>query len=480
MKNLSQSVLNEPHHWHWSRQKSVDRTVYQEKRKRNDLIGKSISISPLHSLFEAATWWWSSCCCSCCSWFIPMFLVFRSAPAPPAASFAPVSREKRNLHFSTFNRSFVSCVSQSVNPSVLVSSSQVQETCITCCYIVDFRCLLQSRRSLLAIVKEKQQEVVVEDHGSDYVYHDQVQEQHLSRKDDESRKRAAETKLPSIVNILRCLWVACYVPLLWCRHLWLLPVSGVFECSECWHVLKCHWLYQSHAELLCNQCLFHSRTFFRRYAHKKTIPPCESQESGARCVIDSVTRRRCTNCRFQKCLSVGMKAYLVTQAESMSNMFMKPKSIQFTVVTCCSSTTVVSSPTTSSCSSVRSKLPINSTVPRPLMSNLDLHINDLTLVEKVKMYEMLAVIDSSLTRAEDVDHCASDFRSAINTMTIAVISRAIMSLNTLNIAQYLGQNDRRILLKGAVSKIIFLKSIPDFDPEQECWIVFQNRVSIAN
>lgn len=121
---------------------------------------------------------------------------------------------------------------------------------------------------------------------------------------------------------------------------------------------------------------------------------------------------------------------------------------------------------------------LNQKIPRPEIPIIDTHIQGLTLNEKIKLYEMITVIHSTLLTPEDCSRFIGDTRTDLNTMTCIFISRVIRALNRLKAAEYLECADREILLRGSVGKIIFLRSIPQFDHVNKCWIVYRNPVSI--
>lgn len=116
-------------------------------------------------------------------------------------------------------------------------------------------------------------------------------------------------------------------------------------------------------------------------------------------------------------------------------------------------------------------------IPRPEIALIDTHIQGLTTGEKVKLYEMIDVIHSTLLTPNDLGHFIGDTRTDLNTMTCIFISRVVRAMNMLKSAECLGSHDREILLKSSVGKIIFLRSIPQFDYDNKCWVVYQNPVS---
>ena len=127
---------------------------------------------------------------------------------------------------------------------------------------------------------------------------------------------------------------------------------------------------------------------------------------------------------------------------------------------------------------MRQSCDLNQKIPRPEIPIIDTHIQGLTLNEKIKLYEMITVVHSTLLTPEDCSRFIGDTRTDLNTMTCIFISRVIRALNRLKAAEYLEYVDREILLKGSVGKIIFLRSIPQFDHVNKCWIVYKNPVSI--
>lgn len=129
---------------------------------------------------------------------------------------------------------------------------------------------------------------------------------------------------------------------------------------------------------------------------------------------------------------------------------------------------------------MRQSCDLNQKIPRPEIPIIDTHIQGLTLNEKIKLYEMITVIHSTLLTPEDCSRFVGDTRTDLNTMTCIFISRVIRALNRLKAAEYLECTDREILLRGSVGKIIFLRSIPQFDHVNKCWIVYKNPVSIPS
>lgn len=127
---------------------------------------------------------------------------------------------------------------------------------------------------------------------------------------------------------------------------------------------------------------------------------------------------------------------------------------------------------------MRQSCDFNQKIPRPEIPIIDTHIQGLTLNEKIKLYEMITVIHSTLLTPEDCSRFIGDTRTDLNTMTCIFISRVTRALNRLKAAEYLDCADREILLRGSVGKIIFLRSIPQFDHVNKCWIVYKNPVSI--
>merc|ERR1711963_616809 len=65
----------------------------------------------------------------------------------------------------------------------------------------------------------------------------------------------------------------------------------------------CYMLYGS----ICLVC-FPCKTFFIRMAKRKKPIVCKNKKN---CIIKKETRNQCRGCRYEKCLKVGMKPYLV-------------------------------------------------------------------------------------------------------------------------------------------------------------------------
>jgi len=71
----------------------------------------------------------------------------------------------------------------------------------------------------------------------------------------------------------------------------------------------CHTVYAWHyivavCRLMLYVCLASVAGFFKRSVQNQKRYACVENQS---CVIDKMQRKRCPYCRFQKCLSVGMK-----------------------------------------------------------------------------------------------------------------------------------------------------------------------------
>ena len=222
--------------------------------------------------------------------------------------------------------------------------------------------------------------------------------------------------------------------------------------------------------------IFGNRTFFRRCVLRRLDIPCINGDG--RCVISPRTRKDCTRCRFDKCLSAGMRPDLVTDptTSAASTSVTRPSAPR-------SDMNLFQRPYDADMIGPRRQYVANRynletpSIPRPEIETIDTHIQGLTINEKVKLFEMINLIQSTNLQPEDLIYLVGDTRSDLNTMTCIFISRVIRALNMLQSAAFLTKNDRRILLRGSVGKIIFLRLIPQFDFESKCWILYKNPVS---
>eukprot|EP00092_Neocalanus_flemingeri_P020687 GFUD01022418.1.p1 GENE.GFUD01022418.1~~GFUD01022418.1.p1 ORF type:complete len:289 (-),score=76.83 GFUD01022418.1:205-1071(-) len=92
------------------------------------------------------------------------------------------------------------------------------------------------------------------------------------------------------------------------------PPPCFVECSVCHQVLaKCRVHYGG---VTCYSC----RAFFRRNTQKQDRLGC--QNSG-KCVVTHKERKACTDCRYVKCIRMGMLPKLVLNAEEKKERFKK-------------------------------------------------------------------------------------------------------------------------------------------------------------
>lgn len=121
---------------------------------------------------------------------------------------------------------------------------------------------------------------------------------------------------------------------------------------------------------------------------------------------------------------------------------------------------------------------IISPVIRPLIGLIDVHIAGLTRKEKEKIYEMLNVTMSTILKQEDTEDLqGEDCRSAIFKVTFRSIAKVVKALSSLKSKDYIGTNNQEILMKGSVSEMIFLRSVPFLDYDNRSWSFRQNPVN---
>merc|ERR1712106_501085 len=86
------------------------------------------------------------------------------------------------------------------------------------------------------------------------------------------------------------------------------PKSGsTKECAVCRETL---WLWPSYDTYTCKFC----RQFFRKQLKTKTTPPCVKERSPGHCEVTAATREHCDQCRFQRCLALGMDKWSIAKS----------------------------------------------------------------------------------------------------------------------------------------------------------------------
>ena len=110
---------------------------------------------------------------------------------------------------------------------------------------------------------------------------------------------------------------------------------------------------------------------------------------------------------------------------------------------------------------------------------LDAHISGLSRKEKAKIYEMLNVTMSTILRPEDTEDLKNETNchNVLLKVTFRSIAKVVSALAGLKSKEYLGVNNQEILMKGSVSELIFLRSIPFIDDDTKSWTFRQNPVS---
>ena len=85
---------------------------------------------------------------------------------------------------------------------------------------------------------------------------------------------------------------------------------------------------------------------------------------------------------------------------------------------------------------------------------------------------------STILKQEDTEDLqGEDCRSAILKVTFRSIAKVVKALSSLKSKDYIGVNNQEILMKGSVSEMIFLRSIPFLDYDNRSWNFRQNPVN---
>lgn len=219
------------------------------------------------------------------------------------------------------------------------------------------------------------------------------------------------------------------------------PPSPGGNCSVCGKKAN----FRFYGVVTCDSC----RTFFRRGVLKNLNAKCIDGHD--RCVVNVETVKKCTSCRYRKCIKVGMRSDFVSNPQNASS------------------------------DTDSSLIPLPSwarTVPRPGVELIDTHIQGLTSNEKSKLFEMMRMIQSTILKPEDCRSFVGDYIKDVNTVFLMFITRVIKGLSTLKGADGLDCEDKKVLLKNSVGKIIYLRSVPQFDIENQSWNVYKDPVSI--
>ena len=93
------------------------------------------------------------------------------------------------------------------------------------------------------------------------------------------------------------------------------------SCNVCCETVTKVWNSYG-GENICQSC----RVFFFRSVRSSAYKTFERQKCESACVIQSKNRKSCKTCRFQKCLSIGMK---VSYVKSNEYQLEKPLEIEF-------------------------------------------------------------------------------------------------------------------------------------------------------
>merc|ERR1712123_220041 len=89
-----------------------------------------------------------------------------------------------------------------------------------------------------------------------------------------------------------------------------------YECTVCHIALD--RIRISYGGLSCLSC----RAFFRRMCQKVNIAECKERRD---CRVSFIDRVSCPPCRFQKCVSAGMKSELIGNQGKNKRKEVKPK-----------------------------------------------------------------------------------------------------------------------------------------------------------
>lgn len=115
---------------------------------------------------------------------------------------------------------------------------------------------------------------------------------------------------------------------------------------------------------------------------------------------------------------------------------------------------------------------------KPLISLLDTQINGLTRLEKTKIHEMLNVTMSTILKTSEAEDLKNeDCKTALLKLTFRSIAKVVQALSSLKSKDYIGTHNQEILMKGSVSEVIFLRSIPFLDYETRNWNFRHNPVN---
>ena len=96
------------------------------------------------------------------------------------------------------------------------------------------------------------------------------------------------------------------------------------NCNVCYQNVDKIWNSYG-GENICQSC----RVFFYRSVQSSAYKTFEKQKCETECVIESKNRKSCKICRFQKCVSVGMKVSYVKTNEIQE--VEKPFGMEFTL-----------------------------------------------------------------------------------------------------------------------------------------------------
>jgi len=222
----------------------------------------------------------------------------------------------------------------------------------------------------------------------------------------------------------------------------------------------------------CESC----KAFFRRNAFRLQEFSCAFQDV---CRIDSLTRRFCQKCRLKKCLKVGMKReweMVEGEKKGRSSREAKRKRPQATV-----------RPSWRERSNDKEEKEEDGPEQKSLAEVIEVAIRAeyqdakppplgrLNDREQAKLNELYM---ASRSLAEPVDqHADVDFLRYINepslisviNLTDLAIKRIIKMAKQISAFSRVCQEDQVCLLKGGCTELMILRSVVNFDSEQNAW-----------